>query len=179
MTFSKIILAGVTALSVSLATACTANSAEVKAAKANNQANNYVKPGASISYSHNLKSQLSAGETAVFKLTLGESYDEGQLTVNVTAEGDISLFASSTQARFDMASGTSHDMDISVTANTNGRHYINVDAWAESPSGESQPRIFSIPVQVGPVTKQKPNAGLKTLENGENIIEMEAQEEIK
>jgi len=182
MTFSKITFAAVTALSASLTTACAANSVEAAAQKTSQitaQANNYVKPGASISYSHNLKSQLSAGETTTFKLILNESYDDGQLSADLNTEGDISLFASSTQMRSEMSGRTSHEMDVSFTANSNGRHYINVEAWAKSPSGESQPRIFSIPVQVGPVTAQKPNVNMKTLESGENIIEMEAQEEIK
>jgi len=175
MTFSKIISAGGLALMTSLAAGCSANSAETKTA----QANNYLKPGASVTYSHDLKSQLSAGETTTFKLTLDESYTEGQLSVNLSTDGDIALFPTSTQARFDMADATAHEMYVSLTANANGRHYINVQAQTIDASGQSQPRIFSIPVQVGPLTEQKPNPDMKTMESGENIIEMEAEEEIK
>jgi len=175
MTFFKFISAVTLALTVSLGTACAANSTDVRAA----QTNNYLKPGASVTYNHNLKSQLSVGESTTFKLSLGESYTDGELKVSLSADGDIRLFATSTQAEFNMASTTSHDMNVSFTANSNGRHYINVQALAVSPSGQSQPRIFSIPIQVGPAAPQKPNENMKTLENGENIIEMEAQEEIK
>lgn len=177
MTFSKIILTVALVFTTSLAAACSANSAET--VKQDIQANNYLKPGASITYTHNLKSQLAVGETATFKLTLSESYNEGQLTADLSTEGDIVLFPASSAASFDMADGAAHDMNISFTANSNGRHYINVEALAVNPSGVSQPRVFSIPVQVGPATTQKPNADMKTMENGENIIEMEAQEEIK
>ena len=112
-------------------------------------------------------------------MCIRDSYQAGTLNVTLSAEGDISLFAASTQASFDMLSENKHDMDISLKANANGRHYINVVATAVNPSGQSQPRIFSIPVQVGPVVKLKPNPNLKTLENGESIIEMTAQEEVK
>ena len=177
MTFPKVLFASAVALSVTFFSACTANSAETSSALL--QSNNYLKPGAAVTYSHNLKSQLSAGTTTTFQLSLGESYEGGTLNVTLSTEGDISLFAASTQASFDMLSENKHDMDISVTANANGRHYINVVASAVNPSGQSQPRIFSIPVQVGPVTAMKPDPNLKVLDTGEAIIEMTAQEEIK
>lgn len=175
MTFSKLISVGALTLTVSFGAACTANSADVKTA----QASNYLKPGASVTYSHNLKSQLSAGETTTFNLSLGESYTGGDLKVSLTTVGDIGLISTSSQAEFDMAAATSHDMSVSLTANNNGRHYINVQALATDSRGNTQPRIFSIPVQVGPVIPQKPDDKMKTLEDGTNIIEMEAQEVIK
>ena len=89
------------------------------------------------------------------------------------------MFTSSTQASFDMTQGPNHEMDVSLTARSNGRHYINVVAQATNDRGQSSPRIFSIPVQVGPVIAQKPNENMITLDNGENIISMEAQEVIK
>ena len=99
MTFLKTIYAASAAITVSLGSACTANSAEVQVA----QATNYLKPGASVTYSHNLKSQLSAGESTIFNLSLSESYPNGTLKVSLRSEGDIDLFASSTQAEFDLS----------------------------------------------------------------------------
>lgn len=178
MTISKFLLMGALASSVSFASACSANSAELGAQKTP-QSNDYLKPGAAVTYSHNLKSQFAIGETASFKLTLDEPYKAGQLSVGLTADGDLTLFPTSTQASFDMGEDGPHEMNVSFTANANGRHYINVEALAVNSSGQSRPRIFSIPVQVGAVTAQKPNVDMKTMEDGENMIEMEAQEEIK
>jgi len=176
MTFSKIFLASAMMLTASYAAACSSSKAETTVYS---NAGEYQKPGASVNYSHNLKSQLSVGETTTFNLSLDESYTDGLLAVSFSTDGDIEMFATSTEAEFDMISETPHDMNVSFTAKSNGRHYINVRALAISPSGESQPRYFSIPVQVGPVTPQKPNENMITLESGDNIIEMEAQEEIK
>ena len=114
-----------------------------------------------------------------FNLNLNEYYGEGLLIVNLSTEGDLTLYPSSMQKRFEMDDEISHDMDVSFTPNSNGRYYINVQAVATSPSGQTQPRIFSIPVQVGPEVALKPNPLMKTLPNGEKIIEMQAQEEIK
>jgi len=172
MTRSKFISAGVLALTVSLVAACTANSAETLIQKTT-QSTNYLKPGASVTYSHTLKSQLSAGETTTFRLFMDESYKAGTLFVNLSADGDILLFPTSTQASFDMTEGETHNMSISLTGN------INVEALAVDGAGRSQPRIFSIPVQVGPIAPQKPNPDMKTMESGEKIIEMTAEEEIK
>jgi len=175
MTFSKIFFASSMVLSASFTTACSASKAET-AVQTN--ASDYQKPGASVSYSHNLKSQVSVGEAVTFTLRLSESYNQGQLIANLGSEGGIALFPSSTQASFDMSTGSGHKMDVFFTANSSGRHYINVQAQAIEASGQAQPRIFSIPVQVGPATAQKPNPNMKTLDNGQNVIEMEAEEEI-
>lgn len=181
MTKSKFVVMGITALSVSLASACSANNAEM-ATQNKTQSDSYLKPGAAVTYSHNLKSQLDVGETATFKLTLDEPYKAGQLSIKLTPDGDLSLFPTSTQARFDMSEDGPHEMNISFTANSYGRYYINVEAVAVNSSGQSRPRIFSIPVQVGAAQARKPNSDMKVYSDGEamvNIIEMEAQEEIK
>jgi len=46
-----------------------------------------------------------------------------------------------------MASEASHEMNISIVGNSNGRHYINVQALADTGDGNPMSRIFSIPVQ--------------------------------
>lgn len=176
MSISKFMFTSLGGLAVSLTTACAANSADVATDKV---ARAYAKPGASVSYSHTLKSQVNAGETTTFRLFMDEPYPEGRLSVTLSADGEISLFPSSTEASFDMSQGNSHEMLVSFTPQSNGRHYINVQAMATNPAGQSQPRIFSLPVQVGPLTAQKPNADMKIMQNGDNIIEMTAEEEIK
>lgn len=175
MTISKIVLASAMVFSASVAMACSAKRVETTVYSNGGE---YQKPGASVDYSHNLKSQSSAGEVVTFTIQLNESYNQGQLNVRLGSEGGIALFPSSMQASFDMSNGSGHKMDVSFTANANGRHYINVQAQAIEASGQTKPRIFSIPVQVGPVTAQKPHDNMRTLDSGQNVIEMEAQEQI-
>ena len=69
MIFSKVFTTNLTALAITLAAGCAANSTDLAAHSAQ-KANSYLKPGASVNYTHNLKSQLSVGESTIFKLTL-------------------------------------------------------------------------------------------------------------
>ena len=140
---------------------------------------NYLKPGAGISYTHNLPKDLAPGETAVFQLTLDESYEAGIMSVDIRGEGDVQVFPSSSRASFDMSAASSHVMDVSVTVGSSGRHYLNVRALANTANGQSMPRIFSIPVQSGPVKAMKMHDNMQKTATGENIIVMEAQEVIQ
>ena len=139
----------------------------------------YLKPGASISYEHDMPADITPGQTLNFQLTLNEAYESGSMSVDIRGEGDINIYPSSTSASFDMSEGTEHVMDISVTVGAEGRHYIHVQALANTGSGQAMPRIFSIPVQSGNPKALKPNVNLKTTASGKKMIIMEAQEVIK
>jgi len=198
MTLTKIAALPLFSLSLALSTGCSAKpspdkqsqvktsqvQSHVKSGHNHSQASKtsapqrYMKPGAAISYSHNLPKDIAPGQTVVFQLTLDESYPSGAMNVEITSEGDIQIFPTSSRAQFDMSAGREHVMDVSVTVNSNGRHYINVGAMADTGNGQAMPRIFSIPVQSGPVKSMQPNSKMMTTPTGENIIVMEAQETI-
>ena len=74
-----------------------------------------------------------------------------------------------------MSDGNSHTIDMTVSANANGRHYINVHAVTD----KGEPRIFGIAVQVGAPIASKPNSNMTVMPNGENLILMDAQEVVK
>jgi len=135
----------------------------------------YSKPGAAIDYSYELPKNISAGQTITFQLKLDEAYSTGGLDVGLESEGDLQIFATNTQSRFDMRTDQSHVIDVSFTAPSNGRHYINVSAV----TSDGMPRIFSIPVQVGPEQAMKPHKNMITTSSGDNIIVMEAEEVIQ
>ncbi len=193
MTFKKAIALPLIAVSLAFSTACTAKPSPEGYLKAKTQTKaqadhshvktsnpqQYLKPGAAISYEHNLPADITAGQTVVFQLTLGESYDAGNMSINISSEGDVQIFPSSSYANFDMATGRQHVMDVSVTIGSNGRHYLNVQAEANDGLGLSMPRIFSIPVQVGPRVKVAPHSKMTKTSTGENIIMMEADEVIQ
>lgn len=176
----KLILTGPAILALTISTACAAkpSATQKNVQKTSLLSQSYIKPGAGIGYAHDLKSQYNVGETVSFQLKLGESYERGVMRVTVNAAG-LQLLNPAGSAEFDMGAGGDHEMTMSFTANFNGRHYINVQALADTGDGNPMSRVFSIPVQVGPVTAKKPNPNMKTMSNGENIIEMIAEEEIK
>jgi len=57
MTFLKTVSLGLTIAAISAATACAGANSSLKS-EAAVQGNNYLKPGAAITYSHDLKSNL-------------------------------------------------------------------------------------------------------------------------
>ena len=166
-------------MTLMMTSACAAKPNTVQNAvksKAVSQA--YVKPGAGIGYTHDLKPEYNANETVTFQLNLGESYRAGIMRVNITSDG-VQLLSTGPSQDFDMGTNDEHQMSVSFNTGSNGRHYINVQALADTGDGNPMSRIFSIPVQVGPPTSQKPDVNMKTMEDGEAIVEMEAQEVIK
>ena len=174
------VLAAATILSYGCAASAGPDKAEVApdlTHKGHAASSGYVKPGASVGYSHNLAKQVEAGDTVNFDLTLQEGHASGALNVDVSASG-LSLTGSSVSQSFDMAEGNDHIMTVSFTAPSNGRYYINVSARAETTADEPKFRVFSIPVQVGPEQKMKSNPNMQTMPSGESIIVMDAEEEI-
>lgn len=191
MTFQKTIALPLIAISFAISTGCSAKPSpeghiKAKAAEQINhlhaktsKAQRYMKPGAAISYEHNLPADIELGQTVTFQLILNESYDTGNMSVNIASKGDVQVFPTSSYANFDMSTEREHVMDVSVTVNSNGRHYLNVRAEAEIGNGQSMPRIFSIPVQSGPIKKMAPHSKMTKTSNGENIIVMDADEVIR
>ena len=187
----KILALPIVTASLALSTACLAkpshnNQASVKSSAVvqhnhtkTSVPQRYLKPGASISYEHNLPTDIDPGQSVVFQLTLNESYNSGTMTVDIRSQGDVQIFPSSAYSQFDMSTGREHVMDVSVTVGSSGRHYIHVQAMADNGHGQPMPRIFSIPVQSGSATALKPHSKMITTANGDNIIVMEAQEVIK
>ena len=176
----KLTLTASCILALTFASACAAKPDAVRNGpqKSTLESQAYIKPGAGIGYTHDLKSQYNLGETVTFQLNLGESYDVGTMRVTITAEG-VQLLTGEGLTAFDMSAGGEHEKTVSFNTSSNGRHYINVQAFADVGDGNPLSRAFSIPVQVGAPTAQKPNPNMKTMPDGESIIEMEAQEEIK
>jgi len=203
MIFQKLMTLPIIALSLALSTGCSAKSSQKNDVTVQNNVQQsakvqhnvvqhdhaqstkkrssqaYMKPGASISYEHNLPADIEPGQTVVFQLTLDEGYNGGNMSVDIKGEGDIQIFPSSARANFDMSSGASHVMDVSVTVGSSGRHYLNVQALANTGQGQTMPRIFSIPVQSGPTKAMEPHEKMSKTTSGENIIVMEAEEVIQ
>ena len=194
MTCQKVLALPIIALSLALSTGCSAkpsqntqssvqSSMKTKPQQANFSKTSYrpqyLKPGASISYSHELPADIKPGESFIFQLTLNEGYETGNMVVDIRPEGDVQIFPSSSRASFDMTTGSSHVMDISVTVGSLGQHYLNVQAMAYPGQGQPMPRIFSIPVLSGPTKARQPHSKMTRTPNGENIIIMEAVEVIR
>lgn len=139
----------------------------------------YQKPGAPIRYSYSLPKTIEVGQAVTLDLRLSEPFQTGDLQVVCRVKGDVSLHAGSGVDIFSMSGNDAHEMKVSFTANSLGRHYIQVQATSTTEQFGFGTRNFSIPIQVGPPQPRKPHPGLTRTPSGQNIIIMQATEEIK
>lgn len=155
-----------------------AGSPEIRSFKAFNSG--YRKPGAALVFADNLPSRIEPDQVVTFQLKVGETYDEGSLVLDLNAR-EIELLAHSLQARFDVATGGEHIMDISFRAPAYaGRYYINVIGSVSDQFGLSR-RAHSIAVQVGDSGLNiKPSAPgrIEKMSSGRSVIVMDAVETI-
>jgi len=138
----------------------------------------YQKPGAALRFSHDLKQQMQAGQSGTFKLWVWDEYTSGNMTVTVSADSGLTLSSVSDSKDMNMFGDDPQSMDVSFTALTNGRHYLNVHARTEV-DGQVMYRSYAVPVQVGPrLAKTRPDNVMVDKSTGQAYIRMEAQETI-
>ena len=138
----------------------------------------YVKPGASITFSHATEEETAVSETGHLIIDVSERYDAGTINITVTGSEGLDIFPTSASASFDAEGVTNHDMDVYFSANADGKYYVNLVAVA--PDG--QVRTHAIGVIVGDASKalNKPSdIVIQTDSDGEAIIVMDADEDIQ
>lgn len=141
-----------------------------------------IKPGASVSFSHQVATPISAGENGSVTLTVNEGYPSGTLLLEASGGPGLDVFGAAATARKDMAAGTSHSWRVDFEAASDGVYYLNVMATTAPDGGLVESRAYAVRIDVGDwqaaqakVSAAKP---MQTLESGEPAILMEAQETI-
>jgi len=144
--------------------------------------NSYVKPGAAITFTHNYDGQSKPGEIENFVVNVHEEYAAGDLTVNISADDGLDINFGGGQHSFSMADNADQVINVSVSASSPGRYYLNFQAAANSGNGQVLRRSYAIAIQVGDKSfNTKPSEGMniQQTESGENIIIMDAEETIQ
>jgi len=119
------------------------------------------------------------GQIVTFDLRLSEPFNAGDLEVKSAVRGDVSLLSNSGNNNFSMAGSNGHEMQVTFTANSLGRHYIQFQAVSNSVDRGSRMRAFSIPIQVGPKQPLPDHPGLTRAADGEMVISLKANEDIR
>jgi len=167
-------------LIIALSIGCAANNT-AESQMSEKPETSYNKPGAAVTISHDVKGQIDPNSNGHAVVTLRESYDAGMMTVDVTSDDGLEVFAVSSRADFPMDGTDAHVMDVYFTARKQGRHYLNIIASIDDGAGQSSSRAKSIAVQVGdPANNAKSdnNTNIQTTKEGERIVVMEAEETI-
>ncbi len=139
----------------------------------------YHKPGSPIRYAYSMPKNIAVGDIVTIDLTLLTPFQSGDLRVDCTVKGDVNLIANSGQTNFNMSRGNEHEMPVTFTVNSLGRHYIQVQAVSDASDRGPSFRAFSIPVQVGPKQAPAPHPGLQRTASGDMVISLKAIEDIK
>ena len=136
----------------------------------------YVKPGAAIRFKHNYDGKTEVGEVETVQLSFTESYASGQMLVRLQADAALSLEPATQDYVFSMNSDRAHQLEIAVSAISEGKHYLNIFTSATDQSGQSKSRVFAIAFYVGePAPKQSKSANQSSLEK---VIILPSQETV-
>lgn len=130
--------------------------------------------GLVFSYDHQIPGDLNRSGS----LTLNVSYPETakNMSFELTGSNGVEIDPSSATHKMTGDSNGPKSWTVSYKPTEEGTGYVNVLATVFTPSGKTQTQAYSIPIQVG---EPKSNASSKiTTINGENVVIMEAEEEI-
>lgn len=142
-----------------------------------------VKPGASVTFTHDVPEGLSSGNTSAINVVINEGYPSGILTIVATTKPGLSLLGGELSAQFDMAERTTHTWDIDFLAEMDGVHYLNLMATVEPKNGLTEHRAHAIRIEVGDWKSvedaRKAAKPMQEQADGEMAIILEAEETIE
>lgn len=140
-----------------------------------------VKPGASVTITHDDVKPLELGETGSVTVTVHEGYPFGTLSLEATGAEGLDIFGAERAVQLDMADVTSHTWRLNFQPQTDGVHYINLLATARPESGVVETRAFAVRVNAGDWLAAKAKTGLEMqmLENDTPAVMLEAREFIE
>ena len=141
-----------------------------------------VKPGASVTFTHDAVKPLEVGDRGSLVLSVHEGYPHGTLTLNARGAPGLAVFGAGTTMRANMTDITTHAWRIDFEVETDGVHYIGITATVEPEGGLQQSRAYAVRVEVGDWQAEKAKAlavrRFELSETGEPTIVMTADEEI-
>lgn len=109
----------------------------------------YQKPGANIRLSHNYDGSTAVGEVENIRLTFNEQYSSGEIYIQLKPDKLLVIEPATEDFTFSMEDKNSHDIDLSVSANTRGKYLLNIFASVMDNSGRVSNRIMAIAFYMG------------------------------
>ena len=139
-----------------------------------------VKPGASISFSHEPVVPLAVGQNGSVKIDVEENYRTGVVNLIASASEGLDIFGPMVRSQVDMTGEQPYELRIDYRASQAGEYYINIFATTDVPDMPAEIRTYAVPVQVGEVFERaKPGLVSHTLEDGTPAVLMAAEEVVR
>ncbi len=140
-----------------------------------------IKQGADVSFSHNYDGKTDPGFVEDFQIFIQENYAAGTLDIDLNASEGLTL-STTGPTRFSMKGDAVRTLNMSVSAQTPGKYYVNVLASADTGNGQVMRRSYGVAIYVGDPAlypKAKQNGRVETTQDGGKIIVLPAEETIE
>ena len=140
-----------------------------------------IKPGASVTFSHSDVKSAAVGENGSVEITVNEGYPSGTLTLEATGGDGLEVFGANRVVELGMSDATTHAWRIDFQPQSDGVHYINVQATARPDDGVFETRAYAVRVNAGDWASAKAAAAkpMEMLDNDTPAVMLEAQEIIE
>ena len=110
---------------------------------------NYQKPGANVRLTHNYDGATNTGEVENLRLIFTEQYSSGQMYIQLKPDTSLVIEPEAKEFIFSMEGNKSHNIDLSISANSKGKHLLNIFASVMDDSGRLSNRVMAIAFYVG------------------------------
>ncbi|MEM7330040.1 MAG: hypothetical protein AAF437_14960 [Pseudomonadota bacterium] len=142
-----------------------------------------IKPGASVSFSHETSGPVDVDGNGYVTITVNEGYPGGTLELVASANGGLEVVGPGAIQTVSMANGTTHSWRVDYRGLSDGVHYLNIAATANVSSDVGEMRGYAVRVEVGdwkPVEAAREAAkSMQEQASGEMAVIMEAEETIE
>lgn len=138
-----------------------------------------IKPGASVSFSHESSGAVQVDGNGYVTLTINEGYPSGTLSLVATSDEGLEVTGPGAATTLNMADGTTHSWRIDFRGLSDGVHYLKIRATADT--GEA--RGYAARVEVGDwkaaEAAREAAKPMAMQADGEMAVVMEAEETIE
>ncbi len=142
-----------------------------------------VKPGASVSFSHETSGPVAVDGNGYVIFTINEGYPVGTLDLMASSNEGLDVFGPGSTQTVSMADGTTHTWRVDFTGLTDGVHYLRIRATAKPSAETGLSRGYAARIEVGDwKTAEDARKAAKPMEmqaDGEMAVVLSADETIE
>ena len=109
----------------------------------------YLKPGAAIRFSHNLRGPLKPNQQLTVDLTFKVAQSSGQLMLQLQADTGLDTGTPTEDYVFNLDGEQPIVIQQTISAQASGKYYLTMFAEVMDGQGQSKNRVFALAVQVG------------------------------
>ncbi|MEL7031194.1 MAG: hypothetical protein AAGL97_12615 [Pseudomonadota bacterium] len=142
-----------------------------------------IKPGAAVSFSHEVSGPIAVEGNGYVTLTINEGYPYGALELKASSDEGLAVLGPNATHTINMADGTTHTWRVDFQGLTDGVHYLNIMATAKPSSDAGEMRSYAVRVEVGDwksvEAAREAEKPMEMQADGEMAVILEADETIE